>query len=52
MALREIGLQNVRSRRHATTFEEAVDMMDDDFMRLYELMGIPIREVLGGRAWV
>ena len=50
--LREIGLQNVRNRRRATTFEEAVDTMDDDFMRLYELMGIPIREVLAGRAWV
>ena len=50
--LREIGLQNVRTRRHATTFEEAVDTMDDDFMRMYELMGIPIREVLAGRAWV
>ena len=50
--LREIGLQNVRTRRHATTFEEAVDTMDDDFMRLYELMGIPIREILAGRAWV
>ena len=50
--LREIGLQNVRNRRHATTFEEAVDTMDDDFMRMYELMGIPIREVLAGRAWV
>ena len=52
MELREIGLQNVRPRRHATTFEEAVNTMDGDFMRLYELMGIPIREVLAGRAWV
>ena len=52
MALREIGLQNVWNRRHAITFEEAVDTMDSDFMRLYELMGIPIREVLAGRAWV
>ena len=50
--LREMGLQNVRTRRHATTFEEAVDTMNDDFMRLYELMGIPIREVLAGHAWV
>ena len=50
--LREIGLQNMRPRRRATTFEEAVDTMDGDFMRLYELMGIPIRQVLAGRALV
>ena len=50
--LREIGLQNVRTRRHVTTFEEAVDSMDDDFMTMYELTGILIREVLAGRAWV
>ena len=50
--LREIGLQNVHPRRHATTFKEAVDTMDSDFMRMYELMGVPICEVLVGRAWV
>ena len=52
MALREIGLQIIFHRRHATTFEEAVDTLDSDFMRMYELTGVPIREVLAGCAWV
>ena len=52
MALREIGLQNVRLRRHPTTFDEAIDSIDSDFMRMYDLMRVPIREVLTGRAFV
>ena len=52
MALREIGLQNVRLKRHPITFEEAIDSLDSDFMRMYDLMQVPIREVLTGSAWV
>ena len=51
MVLREIGLQNVR-HGSPSTFEESIDSLDTDFMRMYELMGIPIREVLADRAWV
>ena len=51
MALREIGLQNVTSCQ-PTTFEEAIDSIDSPFMRMYDLMRVPIREVLTGRAWV
>ena len=50
--LREIGLQNMRSRQQPTTFEEAIDSIDSDIMRMYDLMRVPIREVLTGRAWV
>ena len=41
MTLREVGLQIIPHRGHATTFKEAVDTLDGDFMRMYELMAVP-----------
>jgi len=52
MALREIHLQNFRPRKPETTYEEAIDRMDEDWVRFYEDMNFPIRDLLTGRRWL
>jgi len=52
MALREIGLQNHVLRKPDTTYEEAIDRMDETWTRLYESMNFPIRDLLAGRRWL
>ena len=52
MALREIGLQNHVPRKPETTYEEAIDQMDEDWVRFYEAMNFPIRDLLTGRRWL
>ena len=51
MALREIYRQNHVPRRPETTYEEAIDRMDEDWVRFYEEMDFPIRDLLTGRRW-
>jgi len=52
MALREIYLQNdFRPRKPDTTYEEAIDRMDETWTRFYESMNFPIRDLLAGRRW-
>ena len=52
MALREIGLQTNVPRKPETTYEEAIDRMDEDWVRFYEEMDFPIRDLLTGRRWL
>ena len=52
MALREIGLQNHVPRKPETTYEEAIDRMDEAWTRFYEEMNFPIRDLLVGRRWL
>ena len=52
MALRERHLQNFRPRKPETTYEEAIDRMDEDWVRFYEEMDFPIRDLLTGRRWL
>ena len=53
MALRERHLQNnFRPRKPETTYEEAIDRMDEDWVRFYEDMDFPIRDLLTGRRWL
>jgi len=53
MALRERYLQNnFRPRKPDTTYEEAIDRMDEAWTRFYESMNFPIRDLLAGRRWL
>jgi len=52
MPLREIGLQNHVPRKPETTYEEAIDRMDEDWVRFYEEVDFPIRDLLTGRRWL
>ena len=51
MALREIYLQNHVPRRPDMSYEEAIDRMDDDWVRFYDDMDFPIRDLFAGRRW-
>ena len=53
MALRERYLQNnFRPRKPDTTYEEAIDRMDEAWTRFYEDMNFPIRDLLAGCRWL
>jgi len=51
MALRERHLQNFRPRKPDTTYEEAIDTMEDDWVTYYEENEFLIRDLLAGRRW-
>ena len=52
MALRERHIQNnFRPRKPDLTYEETIDRMDDDWVRFYEDMDFPIRDLFAGRRW-
>jgi len=53
MALRERHLQNnFRPRKPDITYEEAINRMDDDWVRFYEDMDFPVRDLFAGRRWL
>jgi len=53
MALRERQIQNnFRPKKPDTTYEEAIDRMDETWTRFYESMNFPIRDLLAGRRWL
>ena len=53
MALRERHLQNnFRPRKPDITYEEAINRMDDDWVRFYEDMDFPVRDLFADRRWL
>ena len=53
MALRERYLQNdFRPRKPDTTYEEAIDRMNEAWTRFHGSMDFPIRDFLTGRRWL
>ena len=53
MALRERYLQNnFGPRKPDTTYEEAIDRMDEAWTRFYESMNFSIRDLLADRRWL